>query len=145
MRIGRQPAGDRVESAIIDNLYRARHNDAAVARASRFLAQFPGSPLAPSVRLLQLRLDIRLGNLAAARARLDALLADRRTLASARQSAERTVAAVLVAAAIFRIMSNDPKVDTRRQPATLVKVELPSTVGQQRSGIFERVLVRSLL
>lgn len=93
----RLAASDRVEAAIIDNLYRGRRNDAAVSRAARFLKQFAGSPLSPSVRLLQLRLDIRLGNLAAARARLDSLLADRAVPLTARQSAERLVAAALAA------------------------------------------------
>jgi soluble lytic murein transglycosylase len=102
MRERRLPAGDKVEAAIVENLYRGRQNDAAVSRAARFLTRFSGSPLSPSIRLLQLRLDIRLGHLPDARGRLASLLADKRAPASVRQSAQRLVAANLVATGAAR-------------------------------------------
>ena len=98
----RLPAGDKVEAAIIENLYRGRRNDAAMSRATRFLTRFAVSPLGPSIRLLQLRLDIRLGNLSDARTRLASLVADKRVPASVRRSAQRFVAANLVATGATR-------------------------------------------
>jgi soluble lytic murein transglycosylase len=89
--------GDKAEAAVIENLYRGRHSEAAIARAARFLAKFPASRLASSVRLVQLRLDIRLGKLSQARAQLESLQADSAVPASVRQSAQRLVAANLVA------------------------------------------------
>jgi soluble lytic murein transglycosylase len=110
-RLQRVDSDDRLEAAIVDYLYRGRQNDAAMARAGQFLARFPGSRLAPSIRLTQLRLDIRLGNSVQARKRLSALQSDRTVPAADRQSAERLVAADLVSAgkpreglAIFRQM-----------------------------------------
>jgi tetratricopeptide (TPR) repeat protein len=111
----RLPANDKVEAAIIENLYRGRRNDTAGVRAARFLTTFPASPEAASIRLIQLRLDIRLGAGARARKRLDVLLADRHVPAHVTQSAQRLVAADLVAAgavgdglAIYRQMLRAP-------------------------------------
>jgi soluble lytic murein transglycosylase len=98
----RVPAGDKLEAAIVENLYRGRRNDAAMNGAARFLSRFAASPLAPSVRLIQLRLDIRLGEGARARKRLETLQTDRSVPASVRRSAQRLVAADLVATGAAR-------------------------------------------
>ncbi len=92
------PDDDKLEATIIVNLYRGRHNDAAMTRASRFLTRFPASRSVADVRLIQLRLDIRMGNIGQARTRLASLLGDRRVPLGDRQSAQRLVAANLVAA-----------------------------------------------
>jgi soluble lytic murein transglycosylase len=98
----RVPASDELEAAIVEDLYRGRRNDAAMDRATRFLSMFTTSPLAPSVRLIQLRLDIRLGKGARARKRLETLQTDRSVPASVSRSAQRLVAADLVATGAAR-------------------------------------------
>ncbi|MGE5357799.1 MAG: transglycosylase SLT domain-containing protein, partial [Bacteroidales bacterium] len=88
---------ERLEAAVIDTLYRGRRNDEAMSRANQFLARFATSDDAPAVRLTQLRLDVRTGNLASARKRLSALNAAPPAPADVRQSAALLVAAQLVA------------------------------------------------
>src|SRR5512144_3135797 len=68
-----------------------------MSRADQFLARFGDGRQAPAVRLTQLRLDVRMGNLASARKRLAALDATAGTPADIRQSAARLIAAQLVA------------------------------------------------
>lgn len=119
-RLEQVDSDDRLEAAIVDYLYRGRRNDAAMARAGQFLARFPGSRLAPSIRLIQIRLDIRASNGAQARKRLSTFQNDRSVPVSVRRSAERLVAADLVSSgkpheglAMFRLMlrARPPRAD----------------------------------
>lgn len=54
-------AAERIESDIIESLYSLRANEEARARAEKFLDEHPQSVEAPSVQIVQFRLDVREG------------------------------------------------------------------------------------
>ncbi len=96
-RSGQVPPGEPLEWATIENLYEGRQNEAAAKRCAQFLSRFPDGRLAPDVRLTQVRLDVRLGDVAQARRRVASMQADHSVPASLQLSAARLVAAQLVA------------------------------------------------
>lgn len=59
----------RIEALVVDTLYRARMDDEADARAAAFLKNYPDSPQAPDIQVLQYRLDVREGRTAGVRSR----------------------------------------------------------------------------
>lgn len=59
----------RIDALVVDTLYRARMDEEADARAAAFLKNYPDSPQAPDIRVLQYRLDVREGRTAGVRSR----------------------------------------------------------------------------
>ena len=103
---------DVIEAEIIDTLYSMRDNEEAAARCLQFAERFPRSTLLPHVRVVQFRLDVRMGRTAEVGSRGNDLWQGRVRGATAR---ERRSAAELLAAYLVSIGEVDEGLDIYRE------------------------------